>query len=336
MTSRQNLLIAVLLLTTITTGAIAWKQHQELAELRAAALNRDERADWQKRLWATEKKRAELETQVAAFQKKEDAPAEAPVDDRAPETAPNNARRNGPRNFMAMMDRPEVQRMVALQQKASLDARYSALFKNLALTPEQLEKFKDLLVEKRTAMMDVMAAARGEGISPRTDRESFDKLVAGAQADIDATIRATLGEAGFAQYDNFEKTVPQRAVVSQLEQRLSYSSTPLTPQQSDQMIAILAATTSSKPNPSPVPAGVVAFGNATFGPAGGTGSRITDTTINQALGVLAAPQIDALRQLQQEQQAQAALNATMRNRFPGGNAPASSTPPTGTLPAPRG
>ncbi|MEO7597303.1 MAG: hypothetical protein ABIV50_00100, partial [Opitutus sp.] len=193
MTSRKNFLISVLLLTTITTGVIAWKQYQELTELRAAALNKDERAEWQKRLWATEKKRVELETQVTALEKKDEPRPEAAVDDSPAEGPPSN-RRNGPRNFMSMMDRPEVQRMMALQQKASLDSRYSALFKNLALTPEQLDKFKDLLVEKRTAMMDVVAAARGEGINPRSDREAFEKLVAGAQAEIDASIRATLGD----------------------------------------------------------------------------------------------------------------------------------------------
>jgi hypothetical protein len=305
-------------------------QYRELQALRAAALTKDERADWQKRLWDTERKRAQLETQVTSLQKSEEPAVEAPNDEKAA-TAPAFERRNGPRNMMAMMDRPEVQRMVALQQKASLDERYSDLFKSLSLTPEQLEKFKDLLVEKRTAIMDVLAAARGEGINPRSDREAYNKLVADAQADIDATIRSTLGEAGFAQYDNFEKTIPQRTVVNQLEQRLSYSSTPLTNQQSDLMIAILAATTTSKASPNPVPA---AF-NAVVGGNAASGSRITDTTINQALGVLAAPQIDALRQLQQEQQAQAALNATLRNRFRGGN---DTPPPSGTAagPTPRG
>ena len=61
---------------------------------------------------------------------------------------------------------------------------------------------------------------------------------------------------------------------------------------------------------------------------------ITDATINQSLGVLAAPQIDALKQLQQEQQAQAELSAAMRKQFqqnrPGtGGGTAGTTPPGG-------
>ncbi|MEO6004809.1 MAG: hypothetical protein ABIZ04_23310 [Opitutus sp.] len=329
MRSRKNYAILFLTLTTLTGATIAWRQFLELEKLRATALTTDERADWQKRLWATEKRRTELEKEVATLQPKDAGPTLTPEAASADE--PRGNRRGGPGNFMAMMERPEVQRMLAMQQKAGLDGNYSALFKNLSLTPEQLDKFKDLLVEKRTAVMDVMSAARQQGINPRSDPEAFQKLVAGAQSDIDASIRATLGDAGFAQYENFEKTMPQRAVVSQLEQRLSYSSTPLTPQQSDQMIAILAATAHARTNTSGAPTPLTALGNgvaATFGGGTGSGSRITDNSINQALGVLAAPQVDALKQLQQEQKAQAALNATMRSRFQGGGATPTPQPAT--------
>jgi hypothetical protein len=336
MRSGKNYAILFLSLTTLTGVAVAWQQYQELIKLRAAAMTTNERADWQKRLWATEKRRTELESRVATLQSKDPSREDAAADQAAPDE-PRFNRRNGAYNFMAMMERPEVQRLVAAQQKAALDSRYSTLFKDLALTPDQLDKFKDLLVEKRTAMLDVMAAAREQGINPRSNPEAFAKLSTDAQAEIDATIRSTLGDTGFAQYQNYEATIPQRNVVGQLEQRLSYSSTPLTSQQSDQMIAILAATTTSRTN-SAVPAPLTAFGNglaATFGGGGATGSRITDTTINQSLGVLAAPQVDALRQLQQDQQTQAALNAAMRSRYQGtGAATTGTTPATTAAPAP--
>ncbi len=58
MRSGKNYLILVLALTTVTTAAIAWREYRELIVLRAAALNNDERADLQKRVWAAEKRRA--------------------------------------------------------------------------------------------------------------------------------------------------------------------------------------------------------------------------------------------------------------------------------------
>src|ERR1700760_1944148 len=41
--------------------------------------------------------------------------------------------------WSALMNSPEAQKLMALQQKANLDSRYAALFKSLNLTPEQLD-----------------------------------------------------------------------------------------------------------------------------------------------------------------------------------------------------
>lgn len=339
MQSPKNYLIALLALTTVGTAVLAWRQYQELTELRAQLLSHDERSDWQKRLWAAEKKRGDLEKEVATL-KTSPAPADnAPPPDEL--TAPRNReqRRNGRPDFMAIMEQPEMQRLLAIQQKAGLDSRYASLFKNLNLSPEQLDKFKNLLVEKRTAMMDVMAAAREQGINPRSNKEAFDKLVADSQADIDATIRSTLGETGFEQYQSYEKTLPQRSVVNQLEQRLSYSSTPLTSTQSEQLVSILATTAASRGGNPAIPPPLSAFGGGIATAFVGGSSHITDATINQATGVLAGPQLDALRQLQQEQQAQAQMNAAMRSQFQnsrGSTGTATTTPAAPPSPPPGG
>jgi hypothetical protein len=335
MTSARNLVTGLLAVIAVGLGVLAWVQHQELAQLRAAALSPTERSDWQKRVWAAEKQRSELATKVAAMSK---PAAEKPADPAdAPPPPPMGEPRGGfGGGFAGMMDNPEVQRLIAIQQKGALDARYAGLFKALSLTPQQLDQFKNLLVEKSTSMMDVLAAARSQGINPRSDREAFQKLVTDAQTEIDASIRTTIGDAAFSQYKQYESTLPQRGVVSQLEQRLSYTPTPLTSQQSEQLVQVLANTTKTSGGATSPRALISGAVNNVFG---GPGQRatITDATINQAAGVLAGPQVDALRQIQQEQQSQAALAAALRaqaeqrraNPGTGGSAP----PPP---PAPRG
>lgn len=335
MHSAKNYLIALLTVTTIAGAVVSWRQHQELAVLRATALNPNERAAWQQRLWDAEKRRAELEQQVAALPPgpREDAGAATPADAFPPPPGVRGTGRGaGGGRFAAMMEQPEIQRLLAVQQKAALDSRYAALFKNLALSPEQLEKFKNLLVEKSTAAMDVMMAAREQGINPRRDREAFDKLVADTQSEIDTSIRDALGETAFAQYQDYERTLPQRAVTDQLEQRLSYSSTPLTAEQSNSIVSILAA---NQPGTAGGGSDVFFAGavapRAAVAALGGRGqAAITDTAIQQSAGVLAAPQIEALRQLQQEQQAQRDLGAAFRNqgtRAAGTSASAAVTAP---------
>lgn len=384
MKSPKNLVIALLALTTIGGATLAWRQYQELVQLRAAALNNDERADLQKRLWDAEKRAKELADQLAA-RRGGSALAEGDTADgesSSPET--NNRRgRRGPggpggpggiNNLMALMEKPEVQKLMAIQQKGQLDSRYAALFKSLNLSPEQLDKFKTLLVEKQTAMQDVMAAARAQGISPRDDPEGFSKMIRDTQAEVDGSIKGLLGDAGFTQYENYQQTLPQRSVVNQLQQSLSYTNAPLTDAQAEQLVQILAQT-----NPRNSPAGNrggdttlemnvgVAGGPAvamafTEGPPGGrgggdrfttfavgggpiaafggnSGASITNEAINLAQNVLSQPQLDGLRQLQQQQQAQQQLQQTIRQSFGGGGGRATggtATPSAAPAPGKKG
>lgn len=318
MNSAKNYLLVLLFLTTAGSSYLAWRQYQELIGLRASALDREERAALQKRIWAAESRSAALEKKLAAPTPAGDDAGET---DPAPPPASASRRARGG-GFLAMMENPEMQKLMHVQQKASLDGRYAALFKSLNLTPEQLEKFKNLLVERQTAMMDVFAAAREQGINPRTDPEAFQKLIADAQAEIDASIEAALGEVGYSQYKSYEQAMPQRNTVSQLSQRLSYSATPLSDSQSEQLVTLLATTgTTGGGQRGPLAGG---FG----GPGSGPTTLITDATIAQAQGVLAGAQLEALKQLQQEQQAQVQLQQEMRRQFQNGGTP----PPPPAIP----
>jgi hypothetical protein len=145
-------------------------------------------------------------------------------------------------------------------------------------------------------------SARAEGV---TDRSEINKLVKSAQAELDAQIQNTLGASGFAEYQQYEKTAPQRNLVNQLSQSLSYTSAPLSDTQSQQLVQILADTTSSKSNER---RNLVGFGG---GPGGGS-VTITDAAISQAQTVLTAPQLQALTTIQQQQKAQEDMRDAMR------------------------
>ena len=223
--------------------------------------------------------------------------------------------------------------MLAEKLREQVDARYAALFKNLNLTPEQLEKFKNLLVEKQTALADVLAAARAQGIDPRTDPQEFRKLVADTQAEVDTNIKAALGDAGFAQYQQYQQTLPQRNAVTQLEQSLSYTSTPLTSAQAEQMVQILASNSPTASNAANNRATVAAgFGFGGNGPS----SPITNAAITQSATVLSSTQVAALQQLQQTQLAQQQLQQAMRNQFNGQNRTVTPAIPTAPAAKPGG
>ena len=358
--SPKTYVILLLAVTTLGGALLGWRQYGELVELRASAMNRDERADLQKRVWELEKLNRELQDQLAAQHDSSgidglltaSAEGERSTRERGGrgERGPDSRGRgsSGMQQASAirdLMSKPEVQAMVSLQQKAAIEARYATLFKNLNLPSEQIEKLKTLLAERSTTMQDIMSVAHDQGINPRENPDAFRKLVADAQNEINNSIKSVIGDQGFAQLNTYELTLPQRNIVNELQQRLSYTSTPLTAAQAEQMVQILAnntpqPTASSSPGrgqegqpPSggrggPPPggfgrggpdlggmiAGVMAGGpGMSFMPGGFDGGRsggtapVTSAAVSQAQTVLAPPQLAALQQIQQQQQTQQQL-----------------------------
>lgn len=311
-----NILLGVALLAC---GIYAYQWHSQLQSLRTSLdeLNRE---------------RDRLNRRIAELKSAKPSPAE-PVSE-TPETEPADGRMSGRpgfppgeaggpppeafrsggdgrARFMAMLDNPEIQKLMSIQQKAALDSRFASLFKSLNLSPADLEKFKNLLVEKQTAVMDARSAARAQGLTGPENRDALRQVITNAQSEVDNTIRSTLGEAAFAQYQTYEQTLPERNLVTQLQQRLSYSSSPLSDVQSNQVVALLAANSSAaSPGANPSPTGM--RNNFNQFRNGGSNVTITDAVITGSQNILTSTQLSALTQLQQEQQAQAQLAVQLR------------------------
>lgn len=341
MKTSKNLVIAALAVFAATASVVAWKFYWKAALLEAASGGEDATA-LRQRLAEADKRRRELEA-VAALRatEKADAMGGATAEKAARDANPNSGRgrgRGGPPSaeMQAMMEQPEMQRLQALQQKAALDGRYGALFKTLNLSDEKLATFKSLLAEKEATMMDTMRAAREQGLDPRSDPEGFKKLMAATQAETNSAIKATIGDAAYAEYEQYQATQPQRAVVSQLQQSLSYTNSPLTTAQADQMVQVLAATTTS------AEAGAAGGGTEGMGgggrggpmgigggrPASGGSVVITAETVTAAQAVLTSTQLQALQDLQALQLAQQQAQKIMRAAGVGG--PAAATSARGT------
>lgn len=321
MKSPSKLVILLLVLTTAAGGYVSWREYNELIALRGALAAAEQRAAWTKRRAAAEF------TPVATAKPAEPAAAEPSAEDDEP-VMPNSPRR--PRRergaSRAFFDNPQAQKLIALQQRAALDAHYAGLFKKLGLSPEKLNQFKNLLVEKQSAMMDVAAAARAQGLDPRRDRDEFRALVSQTQAELDNNIRSVLGDAAFSEYQQYQQTLPQRTTAEQFAQRLSYTATPLTPPQTEQLVQILAQTSNRSTEGGSARANFL----SSIG-VGGSGAVITDAALTQAQGVLSPDQLAALQQFQQEQLAQQQLMRSLRQGAR--PAPASATPPPAAAPS---
>ena len=325
------ILLAVLLLGSAGFGLSQINEINKL-KLNLAALDQ-ERADLQKKIWDLQKRNGELENRLVRSPGGTAAAGEPAGDVLAggdPFGGPRGRGGFDGGRFAAMMANPEIQKLLAVQQRGALDGRYSSLFKQLQLSPADLDKFKNLLVEKQAAVMDVMAAARAQGLAGPDNRDQVRQLVQNAQAEVDTTIHASLGDAAYAQYQSYEATLPERNTVSQLEQRLSYSSTPLTDTQSAQLVQLLAQN---------APAGNPGNGGgglgALLGRGGlGGGTPITNEVVTQAQNILQPDQLAALQELQKEADAAAKARQQIRAGLSGQTPGATTQAPAVTPPVP--
>jgi len=338
--SLKNTLIAILALAMAGTAALAWHQYRELIDLRAQVADAQNVA-LRKQLADARKTIKSLEERIAALRGRRNGPGGDLAGEGADGENPGanaGGRRPGGRfgAFGELAGNADFQRLLAIQMKGRISQTYGPLFKSLNLSPDQLAQFQSLLADKQQALMDVMQAAREQGINPRADPDGFKTLVNQAVSQVDQGIQQTLGDAGYQQYQQYQQTLPERNVVNSLQQQLSYTQTPLTEDEANAMIALLAQT-----QPQRAGSGTAGTGNGgDSGPSfmslinGGGNARVTDNAIAQAQGVLSAPQLSVLQQIQQQQQAQQQMQQLMRaaNSGTAGAGPA-APPASSTAPA---
>jgi hypothetical protein len=323
--SPKNIVIALLAAVTVAVAALSWNQYQELISLRAQLADGDS-ATLKKQLADARKTIKSLEERLLAMRGRRGAGGDGLADGEngGDGAGAGAAGRRGGRfgAFAAMANNPEFQKLLAIQMKGRIQQTYGALFKTLNLSPDQLTQFQGLLADKQQALMDVMQAANAQGINPRTDPDGFKTLANQAIQQADASIQQALGDAAYATYQQYQQTLPERNTVNSLQQALSYTQTPLTDDEANSMISLLQQTqpqragsgTSGTSNGGDGGPGIMSLMN------GGGTAKVTDDSVTQAQGVLSAPQMSALQQIQSQQQAQQQMQQMMRAANQGANA----------------
>ena len=206
---------------------------------------------------------------------------------------PAGAANNGFAALLGMLTNPAMQRQMELSSKVRLDGQYGALFKALNLPPAQVDQFKNLIVEKEMVGFDSMAAAKEQGIDPKTDPRGFFMAVMSAEKTVDTQISSLLGADGYSQFQQYQQTVPARNTTNLLTQALSYTATPLTDAQNASVVQVLTQYGA----PALPPTNPFASLNGDLGII-----TLSEQGSTQLQGLLSAPQVAALQEKMQQQQ----------------------------------
>jgi hypothetical protein len=168
---------------------------------------------------------------AAAAAQNTNAPLAARASATGPQATPGDGAGGMGKMLGSMLKDPEMRKAMAQQQRMGMEMLYGSLLKELQLTPEQEQKFKDLLLDQQMENME-QAGAMFEGTAE--DRARVAQELADKRKDHEAAIKELLGEDGFAQYEEYNQTLGERMMLEQFGRGVETS-----PEQTEQLLAIM-------------------------------------------------------------------------------------------------
>jgi len=226
---------------------------RKIAALQATSEEKDKQAEaGQAKLKQLERQQSGYRSEVQSLMLELQALRSAPIADSKPgsvnslsaggaaATADSKGGQKGGLGDMIakMMADPAMKKMMRQQQAAAVDMMYGPLFKEINLSPEDKEKFKELLLDRQMKAVETGGAfmkLQGED----TDKTAAMNELAAQQKEFDAQVKAVLGDERYGQYKDYSETMAERMAVNQLSQQLASSPNPLSDEQSRQLLEIM-------------------------------------------------------------------------------------------------
>ena len=207
---------------------------------------------------------------------------------------PEGDQRESKGGFLAkMLQDPAMKKMIGEQQKAMVGMMYGPLMKDLKLTPEETEKFNALLLDNQMNAVNKGASL----MQGSADKTALSQELAEDKKQFEAQMKEFLGDERYAQYEEFNKSLPDRMALTQLKSQ--FGDNPLNEQQSSQLLTLMKEERQrATPTPTDNPFGSADFNTALSEEAMNKyfaqQEQANQRVIERAVGVLSPEQIEVL------------------------------------------
>jgi len=134
---------------------------------------------------------------------------------------------------------PEARKNLREQKEAFLDTAYAPLFKTMNLSPEETGKLKNMLLDQEIKSAEQMLALAKPGQDLEAQTNVLKEIVQD-QSVFDLKLKAVLGDARYAEYQDYNQTIGQRVALDQFSQQLAGAQTSLSDEQGRQLLQIMA------------------------------------------------------------------------------------------------
>ena len=148
------------------------------------------------------------------------------------------------RSYGPMNESPAAQRYMQTLRKASMRRQYADVGQALGLSQEQANKLIDLLSDPQSRMI------ANSGNAPM-DRANIMQAAAEAKKRTDAAVAAVIGQDKVPQWEEYQKTMPERVQASMVHQEMQRMGMPLSDDQRARLVDILVEQHQQNPRPAP-------------------------------------------------------------------------------------
>lgn len=247
----QKILIALLTLTTAVGAWLAFQYRDQLgakdAQIAALTTERDTALAAEKTALATAdlsrenidrltRERDRLLAQAKV--RPPDAGAGGPTP--PPDSGNPDARPPTLAGMAAMMKTPEGRKMIQNRSAAMVRMQYSELAKRMKLSPQDSAVLMGLLADRQTALATARLNSGGNSAESAAQRSAIE-------SEFNDKLKGMLGEEGFGQLSEYEKTVDERGMVSQIEDQFNSAGTPLDTTQKENLVQLMASEREKSP-----------------------------------------------------------------------------------------
>jgi len=234
MTTLQKTVIATAIV--VAAGAGIYEAHQATQARKENEALQEKQAVLTKQVEALQLERDETSNRLAMASTAAPRPEQKPSEvlklrgqvGALQQTLSSISATNTPKSGIAkMMSDPAMREYIHQYQAKMIKERYEPLFKELKLTPENTEKFTQLIGNIWAKGTD--AASGGGEATVQNVKEAVEKA--------NQELQSLLGEAGVARYNEFNMEIPARTTIKLLDGRLGDSH--LTDDQTAQLIGVV-------------------------------------------------------------------------------------------------
>ena len=142
-----------------------------------------------------------------------------------------------------MLADPQFQNLQLAARRASLAGTYGPLLIRLGLSRPQAEKFQDLLLAHDEKRIDAEAVREIQRLP--IDDTAITRFNGEISAELHAAQKTLLGETGYAQLQDYERSLPAREATDTFAGTAAVAGAPLSPDQAERLTFALANTSAT-------------------------------------------------------------------------------------------